>query len=94
LRALYQRKQGRDLFDLYHALMNHKLATGKITGGFAEYIKRSGHSISKDDYLQNVEQKLEDNEFQGDIVSILRPQIAFDFLDGWKMVRTALIENI
>jgi len=30
LRALYQRKKGRDLFDLYHALTNLEMDTGQI----------------------------------------------------------------
>lgn len=92
LRALYQRKQGRDLFDLDHALKNYNIAPGKITTGFAEYIKRGGHAISKDDYLRNVDDKLNDDEFQGDIASLLRPQVRFQFAEGWDNVRDNVIE--
>lgn len=92
LRALYQRKQGRDLFDLDHALKNHEITPAKITTGFAEYVKRGGHSISKDEYLQNVEEKLNDDEFQGDITSLLRPQVGFGFSAGWQNVRDNVIE--
>lgn len=92
LRALYQRKQGRDLFDLDHALKNHKISPQKITTGFFEYIKRGGHSISKDEYLKNVNGKLNDDEFQGDIRSLLRPQVEFEFAAGWDHVRSNVIE--
>lgn len=91
LRALYQRKQGRDLFDLDHALNNYKIDPEKITTGFAEYIKRGGHSISKDDYLKNVDDKLNDDEFQGDLRSLLRPQVEFQFAAGWVNVRNSVI---
>lgn len=94
LRALYQRKQGRDLFDLHHALTNHKLATDNIIAGFAEYLKRGGHSVTKDDYIKNVEEKLGDDEFQGDIVSLLRPQIEFGFDKGWQNVSGEIIEKL
>lgn len=94
LRALYQRKQGRDLFDLDHALKNHKIAPEKITNGFAEYVKRGGHSITKGEYLKNVDGKLNEDEFQGDIVSLLRPEIQFRFAEGWRKVRATIIENL
>jgi predicted nucleotidyltransferase component of viral defense system len=92
LRALYQRKQGRDLFDLDHALKNHKIIPQRITNGFAEYVKRGGHSITKEDYLKNVDDKLNDGEFQGDITSLLRPEVEFEFASGWKNVRDKVIE--
>lgn len=92
LRALYQRKQGRDLFDLDHALKHYNIAPGKITTGFAEYLKRSGHSVSKDEYLRNVDDKLNDDEFQGDITSLLRPEVDFKFAGGWENVKSSVIE--
>jgi predicted nucleotidyltransferase component of viral defense system len=94
LRALYQRKQGRDLFDLHHSMKNHDLVISKIITGFTEYIKRGGHEISKEDYLKNMEEKLNDDEFQGDIASLLRPQIEFEFDEAWKNVRVNIIEKL
>jgi len=92
LRALYQRKQGRDLFDLDHALKHYDITPKKITTGFAEYIKRGGHSVSKDEYLKNVYEKLNDDEFQGDITSLLRSQVQFAFAAGWENVRQSVID--
>lgn len=92
LRALYQRKQGRDLFDLHHALKHYDLMPEKITTGFAEYIKRGGHSVSKDEYIKNVDGKLNDDEFQGDITSLLRRQVEFEFAAGWDNIRGNVIE--
>ena len=92
LRALYQRKQGRDLFDLDHALKHHDIIPNKITTGFAEYIKSGGHSISKDEFFRNVDSKLNDDEFRGDITSLLRRQVEFEFAAGWDNVRSNVIE--
>jgi len=91
LRALYQRKQGRDLFDLDHALKHYDITPKKIAASFAEYIKRGGHSVSKDEYLKNVDSKLNDDEFQGDISSLLRRQVEFEFAAGWDNVRSNVI---
>lgn len=91
LRALYQRNQGRDLFDLDHALKHYDLTPEKITTGFVEYIKRGGHSVLKDEFLRNVDEKLNDDEFQGDITSLLRPAVHFEFAAGWDNIRTNVI---
>lgn len=91
LRALYQRKQGRDLFDLDRALKHHDTSPQKIAIVFAEYIKRGGHSVSKDEFLRNVDEKLNDDEFQGDITSLLRPQVEFQFAAGWDNIRSNVI---
>ena len=38
LRALYQRKKGRDLFDLFHALTNLDLDTSALIKCYKEYM--------------------------------------------------------
>jgi predicted nucleotidyltransferase component of viral defense system len=47
LRALYQRKKGRDLFDLAHALTAHGPDPAKVVACFHRYLKEGGHAISR-----------------------------------------------
>ena len=47
LRALYQRKQGRDLFDLANALEKPEVTPERIVTAFLEYMKREGHKVSR-----------------------------------------------
>lgn len=95
LRALYQRKKGRDLFDLYHALTNLDLDTDKLINVYKEYM---AYSVDKPptqkQFLRNMEEKLEDPDFSGDIYALLRPGIEYDQAKAYELVRTELIEKI
>src|SRR5277367_5505042 len=60
MRALYQRRKGRDLFDLYVALtILPDIDTKLIVRCFLEYIAHSGLHVSKESFITNVEKKLE-----------------------------------
>jgi predicted nucleotidyltransferase component of viral defense system len=74
LRALYQRRKGRDLFDLYRILSTHNLDTRKIIHCYREYMDFVvDNPPTKKEYLLNMEHKIEDEEFLGDISMLLRP---------------------
>lgn len=95
LRALYQRKKGRDLFDLYYALTNLDLNTDKLIHCYKEYMAFSVDSPpSQKQYQRNMEEKLEDPDFGGDIFALLRPGIEYDQAVAYELVRTELIEKI
>jgi predicted nucleotidyltransferase component of viral defense system len=95
LRALYQRKKGRDLFDLYHALTNLDLDTNLLVKCFKKYM---AHSVDKPptqkQYLRNMEAKLEDPDFLGDIYALLRPGIDYDQTTAYELIRTELIQKL
>lgn len=95
LRALYQRKKGRDLFDLYKALENTKLNTGNVIKCYHEYISFSdGRSPTKAAYLANVEEKMMENVFLNDTQALLRPSLVFNPLKAYEVVKRKLIEKI
>ncbi len=95
LRALYQRRKGRDLYDLYKGIVNTKVDIDKLLRSYREYI---GFSITKPptrkQFLQNMEAKMQDSEFLGDTKALLRPHEDFEFRLAWKLIRNELIENI
>jgi len=66
LRALYQRKKGRDLFDLWYILKNHKIQCERVCHCFKQYITHDKTSISKDEYIMNLQQKIKDPDFRSD----------------------------
>jgi len=95
LRALYQRRKGRDLFDLYWALTNHEVDTQKVIQCYKAYMDFSVDSPpTKKQFLANMEEKMTDKEFLQDIHSILRPEVVYDNLKAWEIVRAELIEKI
>ena len=91
LRALYQRRKGRDLFDLWYADQVHNLEIKNIVEGFHKYITNDGLSISSNDFIRNVEEKLKDNEFNGAIAGLIRPQIIYDGSEAWLTIKNLLI---
>jgi predicted nucleotidyltransferase component of viral defense system len=72
LRALYQRKQGRDLFDLAVAFEKlPELNTKKVVRCFLRYMDHEGTSISRAEFESNLLEKLSDPVFTGDISPLL-----------------------
>ncbi len=95
LRALYQRKKGRDLFDLYHALNNLKIDTKKLLRCYREYM---AYSVEKPptqkQFIMNLEEKILDPDFEGDTYGLLRPGVKYDQSTAFELVKTELIEKI
>jgi len=96
LRALYQRKKGRDLYDLFKALKtNDSLSKEKIIQVFQHYMKHEVTGIpSKASYLKNLEDKMNDPEFLGDTTALLRPDETYDPIEGFTLVKKELIEKM
>lgn len=95
LHALYQRKKGRDLFDLYYAIKNLDLDTKKLLYCYREYMAFSvGNPPTQKQFLQNIEEKLKDPDFEGDIYGLLRPGVQYDQNEAFELVKTELLEKI
>jgi predicted nucleotidyltransferase component of viral defense system len=95
LRALYQRKKGRDLFDLYFALTNMELKVPEILRCYKKYMNFSvGKPPTKKQFLLNLEQKINDPEFLGDIYILLRPGVEYNQNLAFELVRKELIDKM
>ncbi|MDR0205988.1 MAG: nucleotidyl transferase AbiEii/AbiGii toxin family protein [Bacteroidales bacterium] len=95
IRALYQRRKGRDLFDLWKVLTMHEIDTEIIIRCYREYI---GFVVdnppTQKEYLLNMEQKIKDEEFLGDTAMLLRSDEEYNPLKAWELVRNQLIEKL
>ena len=94
LRALYQRRKGRDLFDIFYAYQKVKLDSGKIIKGFKEYLANEGLSVTQKEYIANMEDKILDSDFRGDTTALLRSEIKYDHKVAWEFIRKELIEML
>lgn len=95
LRALYQRRKGRDLFDLYKALNTADINTEQLLWCYREYMNFVvDNPPTKKEFLLNMEQKMEDDEFLGDINLLLRPGEKYDPQQAYQLVREVLIERL
>ncbi|MBX9668533.1 MAG: nucleotidyl transferase AbiEii/AbiGii toxin family protein [Candidatus Obscuribacterales bacterium] len=79
LRALYQRKKGRDLFDPWICKALLEVDQDRVVAAFMEYLKRKDQKISRAEFEQNFVKKLEDAAFREDILSLLREGVEYDF---------------
>lgn len=94
LRALYQRKKGRDLFDLFWIMSNRVVEPDNIINAYVQYMKFSGKVPSKEEYLMNIENKIRDPLFFGDTTALLRPDIVYDHLKAFEFAKVQLIEKM
>ena len=95
LRALYQRKKGRDLFDLYWALTQLNIDTEKLIHCYKIYIKNVVNTPpSQKLFLANMNEKLSDKDFREDIYLLLKQGVGYDVEIAWELVRKELIEKI
>ncbi len=92
LRALYQRKKGRDLFDIYKGLTTHECNVEQLLECYRKYMEFVVQSVpSYKEYLQNMEEKMLDEEFLTDVKPLLRPEIKFDPQKAYLFVYEKLI---
>jgi predicted nucleotidyltransferase component of viral defense system len=95
LRALYQRRKGRDLFDLYWAMKHNVLDVDKIISCYKEYmsfvVKQPPTAKM---FTANMEEKIQDPEFKGDIHALLRPGIKYEDEKAYEFIKTNLLEKI
>jgi predicted nucleotidyltransferase component of viral defense system len=94
LRALYQRRKGRDLFDLWLALDKKLLDPERVIACFTQYIQQQGQSISRAQFEQNIYEKQSDRAFLEDIQPLLRADLDYDPGLAMKRVRESLIEKL
>lgn len=95
LRALYQRSKGRDLFDLFWALTNTDVDTEKVLQAYYTYMNFSVSKIpGRKQFMANMDKKINDPEFIGDILGLLRPGIIYDNMEAFEIIRKELLENL
>jgi len=92
LRALYQRKKGRDLFDLYYAWQKKGFEPASVIRVYERYMEFSvGKVPTMKQYLLNMKEKMDDQAFVGDLEGLLRPEIKFDFNDAFEWIFEKII---
>lgn len=94
LRALYQRKKGRDLFDLAVALKHDGVDPVRIVKAFAAYMDHGGHQITRALFEQNMREKLTDPQFMADISPLLAAGYSWEIGAAAEAVGAGLIKHL
>ena len=92
LRALYQRKRGRDLFDLATALEKPGVNPDRIIAAFSEYMDQGGNHATRAQFEQNMDAKLRDPQFTADIGPLLATGFTWDLEAAAESISTNLIQ--
>jgi len=80
LRALYQRKKGRDLFDL--ASVNKAIPSinwDKVVECFHKYMAIEGHSVSRSEFEENIHHKVQSSIFKDDMQALISLENTYDY---------------
>jgi predicted nucleotidyltransferase component of viral defense system len=96
LRALYQRKKGRDLFDMGRVLQEFsKLDSKKVIQCFKKYLDHEGSKVTRAEFEKNLDTKIKDRSFIEDIVPLLAPGAeAFDPIKVHEKVKAIFLSQL
>lgn len=92
IRALYQRKKGRDLFDLWLAITELKLGGDAIVAAFAPF---RPEGLTSRLAIQNLRRKLDDADFRDDLVPLVATWPAdYDIDRAAELVIAEMLERL
>ncbi|WP_201258188.1 nucleotidyl transferase AbiEii/AbiGii toxin family protein [Piscirickettsia litoralis] len=94
LRALYQRRKGRDLFDLWYILKNNLVDIDHVIEIFKKYCSKDNISISKNLFQKNLDLKKANQDFKVDMNTLLPPEIYWDFDEAYNLVQDQIISKL
>jgi predicted nucleotidyltransferase component of viral defense system len=94
MRAMFQRKRGRDLFDLYWALTKSPTPVdpAAIIASFEHYLKQEGTKAGRAEFVGILDDHLKDRGFCSDMQPLLRTDISYDPQAAGKYVKTHLLK--
>jgi predicted nucleotidyltransferase component of viral defense system len=91
MRALYQRRKGRDLFDLWLGLSEGGVDPKRMVKVFQAYMKHGGHSVSRAEFEANLAAKRMHPLFTADLDNLLPVGFSFDFEKSFALVEKEIL---
>jgi len=91
LRALFQRRKGRDLFDLSAGLEAGGADPGRIVEAFRAYMKAEGRAVSRSTFERNLVAKAGSRPFNDDLRPLLTPTVRYDATEAARLVSERLL---
>lgn len=94
LRALYQRKKGRDLFDLWYAMKQGMVDPSRLLACFERYMAADERTVTRAQFEANLAEKRQHPGFREDVKPLLRPGLSWDFEVAMDSVITNLVGHL
>jgi len=94
LRALFQRKKGRDLFDLGVVLASGAVSPQQVVDCFLRYMQEGGTRITRAMFEANLAAKRADRVFSADLAPLLAPGHEWRPAEAMAMVERELVVRL
>ena len=94
MRALYQRRKGRDLFDLWVALRAGGATSARIVECFQRYMAHDGQTVSRAEFEANLTAKIRTATFREDIRPLVSADVAYDPAAAVQLVQRELLARL
>jgi hypothetical protein len=79
---------------LWYAINNAEVNTVKVIEAFKYYMKEEGNDVTQKEFIENMEKKIEDADFRGDMNGLLRNGIIYDINEAYELVKKEILEKI
>ncbi|MGB4592582.1 MAG: nucleotidyl transferase AbiEii/AbiGii toxin family protein [Coriobacteriia bacterium] len=94
MRALFQRRKGRDLYDLWLGLTSLGPDEAHIVDCLGECLSRAETAISRAEFEANMAGKLAAPDFRADVIPLLRGPGGYDVEDAASLVHGHLVARL
>lgn len=94
LRALYQRRKGRDLFDIWYVADRNLINLDRVFDIFYQYCSYNKVKISGEEFLKNLSLKKNHRDFNMDMSVLLPSKLHWDFDEAYQFVVEKVIRKI
>lgn len=94
LRALYQRRKGRDLFDIWYVVKNKLVNLDNVFDIFQKYCQYNKIEITSQNFIENLELKKENRDFRSDMNVLLPLRLNWNFNDSYDFVMKNVINKL
>ena len=94
MRALYQRRKGRDLFDLWMVLKDNLINPLKVVDIYLSHCDKEAQTMTRALFEKSMSEKIQHNDFKTDITNLLAAEQEWSFHDAYEMVQDNLISQL
>jgi predicted nucleotidyltransferase component of viral defense system len=94
LRALYQRRKGRDLFDMWYVSAHKLINLNQVFDIFRVYCAYNKVKISSEEFLKNLELKKHHRDFHMDMNVLLPSTLHWNFQEAYQFVLDNVIRKL
>ena len=94
LRALYQRRKGRDLFDVWYVAKQKLIDLNRVVEIFSKYCTNANTNIRGEDFLKNLELKKNHPDFQSDMSVLLPTELNWSFGEAYQFVVDNVVSKL